>query len=97
MQETIKKQLSGKTRLIITHALHFLKYADKIYYLENGRITFKGTYEMLKKEDFFQNYISQKEEQQAKEEEKKKESKPVTVKVEVPKPVDEVRKLETKV
>jgi ABC-type multidrug transport system ATPase subunit len=75
--------------------MHFLKYADKIYYVEKGKITFKGTYESLKKEQFFQSYITQKEEKAAIEESKKKEAAPVTVKVEAPKPVDEVRKIET--
>jgi ABC-type methionine transport system ATPase subunit len=97
MQETIKKQLAGKTRLIITHAMHFLKYADKVYYVDKGRIIFKGTYEMIKKEDFFQHYLTEKEAKEAKEQEKKKETQPVSVKVEAPKPVDEIRKIETKV
>jgi ABC-type multidrug transport system ATPase subunit len=77
--------------------MHFLKYADTVYYVENGRIVFKGTYEKIKKEEFFQHYLTEKEAKQAKEEEKKKETQPVTVKVEAPKPVDEVRKIETKV
>lgn len=97
MQETIKKQLAGKTRLIITHAMHFLKYADKVYYVDKGRIIFKGTYEMIKKEDFFQHYLTEKEAKEAKEQEKKKETQPVSVKIEAPKPVDEIRKIETKV
>lgn len=61
MQETIQKQLSGKTRVIITHAMHFLRYADTVYYVENGRITFKGTYDKIKKEEFFQHYLTEKE------------------------------------
>ena len=99
MEETIKKQLDGKTRLIITHALHFLKYADKIFYVENGRITFRGTYENIKKEDFFQQYLEEKEQQKKEEEEKKKETEPVSKKTkkDTKKPVNELRKIETKV
>ena len=74
MKETIKKQLEGKTRLIITHALHFLKYADKIFYVEDGRITFKGNYNMIKKEEFFKQYVDEKEAKKKEEEEKEKEN-----------------------
>lgn len=98
MEETIKKHLSGKTRFIITHALHFLKYADKIFYVENGRITFKGSYNMIKKEEFFQKYMQEKEAQKKEEEEKKKETEPVgKKKEEKKKPVNELKKIESKV
>jgi ABC-type transport system involved in cytochrome bd biosynthesis fused ATPase/permease subunit len=97
MEELIQKHLKGKTRLIITHALHFLKYADKIFYVENGRITFRGTYENIKKEDFFKQYMEEKEAQKKEEEEKKKATEPVGKKVKKDKkPVNEVRKIETK-
>ena len=40
--------LSGKTRILVTHALHFLPYADNIILMDEGRITEQGTYEQLK-------------------------------------------------
>lgn len=93
MQHTITNELKGKTRIIVTHALHFLKYADKIFYVEDGRIIFRGSYNMLKKETFFQQYMkNHEEEEEEKKEEEKKNKKKKEKKIEKPK--DEVRKLE---
>ncbi|KAI8873555.1 P-loop containing nucleoside triphosphate hydrolase protein [Ramicandelaber brevisporus] len=39
--------LQNKTRLLVTHQLHFAKEADRIVYLENGRIAEDGTYDDL--------------------------------------------------
>ena len=38
---------SGNTRLLVTHALHFLSKVDYIYAMEEGRIVERGTYEEL--------------------------------------------------
>ena len=40
--------LSGKTRILVTHALHFLPYVDHILLMDDGRITEQGTYNELK-------------------------------------------------
>ncbi|CAK9781035.1 hypothetical protein CC85DRAFT_282605 [Cutaneotrichosporon oleaginosum] len=40
--------LSGKTRILVTHALHFLPHVDHIIVLENGRVSETGTYQELK-------------------------------------------------
>lgn len=40
--------LSGKTRILVTHALHFLPHVDNIILMEDGRITETGTYQELK-------------------------------------------------
>lgn len=39
--------LAGKTRVLVTHALHFLPRVDYIVCLENGRISQEGTYAEL--------------------------------------------------
>lgn len=39
--------LANKTRLLVTHALHFLPRCDYIICLENGKITQEGTYAEL--------------------------------------------------
>lgn len=76
MEHTMSIELKGKTRIIVTHALHFLKYADKILYVQEGRIIFRGNYNMLKKESFFQTYMKEKEkEEEEKKEEEKKQGK----------------------
>ncbi|ORY64744.1 P-loop containing nucleoside triphosphate hydrolase protein [Leucosporidium creatinivorum] len=45
--EAIMGTLSGKTRILVTHALHVLPHADEILVLENGRIAERGTYTEL--------------------------------------------------
>lgn len=43
--------LSGKTRLLVTHALHFLPYVDNILFMDEGRVVEQGTYNELKAQD----------------------------------------------
>ncbi len=38
MTDLIIKYLSGKTRIIETHALQYLQYLDRIIYMKNGKI-----------------------------------------------------------
>lgn len=40
--------LSGKTRILVTHALHFLPYVDNIITMEDGKVAEQGTYNELK-------------------------------------------------
>lgn len=44
LHECILKQLSTKTRILVTHQLYPLQYADRIVAMENGKITAVGTY-----------------------------------------------------
>ncbi|XP_035883030.1 canalicular multispecific organic anion transporter 1 isoform X2 [Phyllostomus discolor] len=39
--------LKGKTRLLVTHSIHFLPQVDEIVVLENGTISEKGSYRAL--------------------------------------------------
>ncbi|BEI91781.1 uncharacterized protein CcaverHIS019_0406010 [Cutaneotrichosporon cavernicola] len=43
--------LAGKTRILVTHALHFLPHVDNIIMLDNGRVCETGTYQELKDAD----------------------------------------------
>jgi len=47
MKNCIIKYLKGKTRIIVTHALQYLKYMDRIFYMKNGRICWIGKYEEM--------------------------------------------------
>ena len=38
--------LAGKTRVLVTHALHVLNKADYIYVMKDGDIVDKGTYDV---------------------------------------------------
>lgn len=40
--------LSGKTRVLVTHALHFLPYVDNIILMEDGMIAEQGTWNELR-------------------------------------------------
>lgn len=53
MEEAICKNLKGKTRIITTHAIHYLKYADYVYVLDKGRIKLEGTYDKIKDSELF--------------------------------------------
>lgn len=44
----IKGALAGKTRLLVTHAIHFLPHVDNVILLEDGRVAETGTYAELK-------------------------------------------------
>jgi ABC-type glutathione transport system ATPase component len=41
------EHLNGKTRILVTHQLHFLQYADYIILVDNGEIAEQGRYEEL--------------------------------------------------
>ena len=53
MKELIIKYLKGKTRVVVTHALQYLKYMDRIMYMKNGRIEWVGTYKEIQTQEFF--------------------------------------------
>lgn len=43
----LKNGTAGKTRILVTHALHFLPEVDYIYTLANGMIAERGTFDAL--------------------------------------------------
>ncbi|XP_043284650.1 probable multidrug resistance-associated protein lethal(2)03659 [Venturia canescens] len=46
-EECIEKHLKGKTRILVTHQLQFLRNVDWIVVLKDGAIQAEGTYEQL--------------------------------------------------
>ena len=38
MKNCIIKYLKGKTRILVTHALQYVSFADKIIYMKDGEI-----------------------------------------------------------
>jgi ATP-binding cassette, subfamily C (CFTR/MRP), member 1 len=48
MTETLMKFTQGKTRILVTHALYYLKYADKVLLMEEGKIVEQGPYDSIK-------------------------------------------------
>lgn len=53
MEKCIVNYLSKKTRILVTHALQYISYADRILYMENGEIKWQGTYGEITLQDFF--------------------------------------------
>ncbi|RKP37855.1 ABC transporter [Dimargaris cristalligena] len=46
-ERCILEELAGKTRVLVTHQLHFIPQVDYVIYLDEGRIVEQGTYEAL--------------------------------------------------
>ena len=74
MNDLIINYLKGKTRIIVTHALQYLQYMDRVIYMKNGRIEWIGTYQEIVNQDFFitMKKLSKLNESKKEEEEKKK-------------------------
>ena len=53
MENCILNYLKNKTCVIITNALQYLEYFDRIYYIKKGKIEFTGKYYEIKNKDFF--------------------------------------------
>ena len=49
---------AGKTRILVTHALHFLPQVDYIFTVVDGKIAERGTYsELLTREGAFAKFV----------------------------------------
>lgn len=48
MTETLLKYAKEKTRILVTHALYYLKYVDQVLIMENGAIVDQGDYEHIR-------------------------------------------------
>lgn len=58
--ENVLKKNTGKTRILVTHALHFLPEVDYIYTLVDGRIAERGTYtELMANDGAFSKFVSE--------------------------------------
>ena len=53
MKNCIIKYLKNKTRILVTHALQYVSFADKIIYMKDGEINWMGTYNEIKEKEFF--------------------------------------------
>ena len=49
--------LSTKTRLLVTHAIDFAHLADKIIFMDKGRIVDQGSYQQLIQNEEFKNIV----------------------------------------
>lgn len=51
LENVFKSELSGKTRVIVTHKLNLLKNFDRVIVINLGKIVFDGTYNGIKETD----------------------------------------------
>ena len=56
-KEVFNDYLKEKTFIISTHALQYLSFFDKIFYMESGRIAWAGTYEEIINQNFYEEFV----------------------------------------
>ena len=56
MHNCIIGYLKEKTRILVTHALQYTSFADRIYYMKNGEIKWEGQYKELIKQHFYSEF-----------------------------------------
>lgn len=61
LQDGLDELLKGRTSFVIAHRLSTIKNADKIMYVDKGRIIEEGNHEELmnKKGEYYELYMSQ--------------------------------------
>lgn len=47
--------MKDKTRILVTHALYYLKYVDKVLIVEDGRIVEQGSYDKIRNSKRFKD------------------------------------------
>ena len=65
MTKLIMKELKGKTRILVTHALQYLNNCDKIYYMNLGRIEWVGSFTQLLEQPFYKELTLKFEKKQS--------------------------------
>lgn len=59
-QRVLQNSPKGKTRILVTHALHFLPYVDYVYVMLDGRIVEQGPYaELIANNGAFAKFIQE--------------------------------------
>ena len=74
MNNCIVGYLKGKTIILATHALQYAAFADKIYYMKNGEISWEGNYNELIKQDFYSLFAEKINSKLNQDKENKKEN-----------------------
>ncbi|KAJ8938371.1 hypothetical protein NQ318_022869 [Aromia moschata] len=78
-EECIKNYLKNKTRILVTHQLQFLKQADLIVVLNNGKIELKGTFSDLSESKLHDIDQAMHEEREIKKDAEKRKSRLLSV------------------
>lgn len=80
-EQVCLKELQGKTRILVTHAIDFLDKVDRILVMEKGKIIYDGTFEELKTHNYFKMILEHmdKDEELEKEINESDEEQPIEV------------------
>ena len=57
-KKVFMNKFKDKTRLLVTHAVDFLKFVDTIILIKKGEIVLKGSYTELKDSEYLKEVIS---------------------------------------
>ena len=72
-KEVFNDYLKQKTFIISTHALQYLNFFDRIFYMRDGKIFWSGTYNEIIKQDFFEEFVKNIEKKKSGEIQEKKD------------------------
>ena len=68
-QQVFVNNIAGRTKILVTHALHFLPQVDYIYTIADGQIKERGTYsELMANRGVFSKFVKEFGSKQQKEE-----------------------------
>lgn len=59
MEDVFKKELKGKTRIMVTHYLHLLDSVDKVLLIDKGEIKAFGSYDEVRKSPEFKEFAEE--------------------------------------
>lgn len=57
MEETILGELKGKSVIMVTHGLQYLKYTDYIYVMDEGNIKLQGDFNSIKETELYKKFL----------------------------------------
>ena len=78
--EVFNDYLKDKTIIISTHALQYVSYFDRIFYINQGQIKFIGEPKDIENQQFYQEFKTAQENKKNEEKEKKKNKKMIKIK-----------------
>lgn len=75
-KNVFKGLIADKTKIMVTHALQYLKDVDKVVFIKQGRIEAQGRFEdLINENEEFRRFVKEKKEKEKSKEEKKDEKK----------------------
>ena len=66
-KEVFNDYLKNKTFIITTHALQYLHFFDRIFYMVEGKIHWSGSFEEIKDQEFYEEFVKSIEKKKSEE------------------------------